>query len=104
MNEPILLHEGAFRLRSGRRCIEARGSAHLRCLPSPGIRFDVEADEPPPVGLNMDSLAVELSGFKTKHVHAYSISGGPRPGSKPRLVRWNGAAASNLYCRSDSKS
>ena len=76
VNEPILLHEGALRLRSGHRCTEASGSAHLRCLPSPGIRFDIEADKPP-VGSNFDSLNVELPGFGTKYVYAYSMRGGP---------------------------
>ena len=98
VNEPIVLHEGAFRLRSGRRCIEARGSAHLRCLPSPGIRFDIEADEPPHVGLNFDSLVVELSGFKTKHVLAYSKGGGPTPRiqASAGAMEWGGGKQSLL--------
>ena len=70
VNEPILLHEGGFRVGLGDRCIDASGSAHLRWLPSPGLEFDIETDEP--VGLDLDSLTVELPGFKTKNVVAYS--------------------------------
>lgn len=77
VNEAILLHDGAFRLRSGRRCIEASGSAHLRCLPSPRIRFDIETDGLG-VELNFDSLNVELPGFTTKHVLPYSMTRGRR--------------------------
>ena len=53
VNEPVLLHEGRFRVRAGDRSIEASGSARLRWLPSPGIEFDIETDEP--VGLDLDS-------------------------------------------------
>ena len=70
VNEPILLHEGRFRVGAGDRCIDASGSAHLRWLPSPGIAFDIETDEP--VGFDLDSLTVELPGFTTKNVVAYS--------------------------------
>ena len=76
VNEPVLLHEGRFRVRSGDQCIEASGSARLRWLPSPGIEFDIEADEP--VGLTLDSLTVELPGFTTTNVGAYSTGA---PGS-----------------------
>ena len=76
VNEPILLHDGRFRVRSGDQCIEASGSARLRWLPSPGIEFDIEADEP--VGLDLDSLTVELPGFTTTNVVAYSTGA---PGS-----------------------
>ena len=76
VNEPVLLHEGRFRVRSGDQCTEASGSARLRWLPSPGIEFDIEADEP--VGLTLDSLTVELPGFTTTNVGAYSTGA---PGS-----------------------
>ncbi len=72
VNEPVRLHEGRFRVRTGDRSIEASGSAHLRWLPSPGIVFDIETDEP--VGLDLDSLTVELPGFATKNVLAYSTA------------------------------
>ena len=67
VNEPILLHEGRFCVRAGDRCIEPSGSAHLRWLPSPGIEFDIETDEPY-AGFDLDSLTVELPGFRTKNV------------------------------------
>ena len=76
VNEPVLLHEGRFRVRSGDQCAKASGSARLRWMPSPGIEFDIEADEP--VGLDLDSLAVELPGFTTTNVVAYSTGA---PGS-----------------------
>ena len=64
VNEPIVLHEGKFRVRSGDHSAEPRGSASLRWLPRPGIEFDIETDEP--VGVDLDSLTVELPGFRTK--------------------------------------
>ena len=67
MNEPVLLHEGRFRVRAGDRCIEASGSAHLRWLPSPGIEFDIETDVPY-AGFDLGSFTVELPGFRTKNV------------------------------------
>ena len=73
VNEPILLHRGRFRLRAGDRCIEPSGSAHLRWLPSPGIAFDIETDEPY-AGFDLDSLTVELPGFRTKNVLARSMN------------------------------
>ena len=76
VNEPVRLHNGRFRVRSGDQCIEASGSARLRWLPSPSIEFDIEADEP--VGLDLDSLIVELPGFTTTNVVAYSTGA---PGS-----------------------
>ena len=69
-NEPILLHKGRVRVRVHDRRVEASGSVHLRWLPSPGIDFDIETDEP--VGLDPDSITVELPGFATKNVFAYS--------------------------------
>lgn len=71
VNEPVLLHEGRFRVQTGDRSIKASGSAHLRWLPSPGIDFDIETDEP--VGLDLDSLTVELPDFATKNVLVYSL-------------------------------
>ena len=82
VNEPVLLHEGRFRVRTGARSIEASGSAHLRWLPSPAIDFDIETDEP--VGLDLDSLTVELPGFATKNVLAYSTGA-------PGLIRASAA-------------
>ena len=73
MNEPILLHEGRFRIRWGDRCVEGSGSAHLRWLPSPGIEFDIEITEPFP-GVDFDSLTVELPGFRTENVLAHSMT------------------------------
>ena len=73
VNEPILLHRGRFRLRAGDRCIEPSGSAHLRWPPSPGIAFDIETDEPY-AGFDLDSLTVELPGFRTKNVLARSMN------------------------------
>ena len=76
VNEPVLLHKGRFRVRSGDRWIEASGSARLRWMPSPGIEFDIEAEEP--VGLDLGSLTVEPPGFTTTNVVAYLTSA---PGS-----------------------
>ena len=73
VNEPILLHEGRFRIRRGDRCVEGSGSAHLRWLPSPGIEFDIEITEPFP-GVDFDSLTVELPGFRTENVLAHSMT------------------------------
>ena len=75
VNEPILLHEGRFRVRAGDHCIEPSGSAHLRWLPSPGIEFDIETDEPY-AGFDLDSLTVELPGFRTKNVVPRSMNRG----------------------------
>ena len=72
VNGPILLHEGRFRVRAGDRCIEPSGSAHLRWLPSPGIAFDIETDVPC-AGFDLDSLTVELPGFRTNKVVAHSM-------------------------------
>ena len=82
VNEPVLLHDGRFRVRSGDQCIKASGSACLRWLPSPGIEFDIETDEP--VGLDLGSLTVELPGFATKNVFAYSTAA-------PGLIRASAA-------------
>ena len=82
VNEPVLLHEGGFRVRSGDQCIEASGSARLRWLPSPGIEFDIETDEP--VGLALESMTVELPGFATKNVFACSTAA-------PGLIRASAA-------------
>ena len=76
VNEPVLLHEGRFLVRSGDRCIEASGLARLRWMPSPGIEFDIGAEEP--FGLDLDSLTVELPSFTTTNVVPYSTSA---PGS-----------------------
>lgn len=38
LNEPILLHEGRFRVQTGDHCSEPRGSAALRWLPRPEAR------------------------------------------------------------------
>ena len=73
VNEPILLHEGRFRVRRGDRCVEGSGSAHLRWLPSPGIEFDIEITEPYP-DVDFDSLTVELPGFRTENVVAHSMT------------------------------
>ena len=73
VNEPILLHEGRFRVRRGDRCVEGSGSAHLRWLPSPGIEFDIEITEPFP-GVDFDSLTVDLPDFRTENVLAHSMT------------------------------
>ena len=74
VNEPILLHEGRFRVRRGDRCVEGSGSAHLRWLPSPGIEFDIEITEPFPGVDFLDSWTVELPGFRTENVVAHSMT------------------------------
>lgn len=73
VNEPILLHQGSFRVGAGDRYIEASGSAHLRWLPSPGVVFDIETAEPCPE-VDPASIAIELRGFTTSNVLSYSIS------------------------------
>ena len=73
VNDPILLHEGRFRVRTGDHCVEPRGSAHLRWLPRPGIEFEIEIQEPH-AGVDFDSLAVELPGFTTHNVVAHSLN------------------------------
>ena len=75
VNEPILLHEGRFRVWAGDHCVEGSGSAHLRWLPSPGIEFDIEITEPFP-GVGFDSLTVELPGFRTEN-ESYRVSRRP---------------------------
>jgi len=72
VNEPILLHEGKFHVRSGDHFAAPRGLASLRWLPRPGIEFDIETDEP--VGIDLDSLTVELAGFRTENVLAHSMN------------------------------
>ena len=89
VNEPILLHEGRFRVRAGDRLVEASGSAHLRWLPSPGIDFDMETDEP--VGLDLDSLTVELQGFTTKNVFAYSTGAPGLIRASAAEMEWGGS-------------
>ena len=88
VNEPVLLHEGRFRVRAGDRCIESSGSAHLRWLPSPGIEFDIETDEP--VGIDLDSLTVELPGFRTKKVVALSTHWGSTPSGRTSIRAYAG--------------
>lgn len=75
VNEPILLHEGRFRVRWGDRCVEGSGSARLRWLPSPGIEFDIDIAEPF-FGRDFDSLTTELPGFRTENVLAHSLTAG----------------------------
>ena len=89
VNEPILLHEGRFRVRAGDRSIEASGSAHLRWLPRPGIEFDIETDES--VGLDLDSVTVELPGFRTKKVVTLSTHWGSTPSGRTRVSAFAGA-------------
>ena len=72
VNEPILLHQGKFHVRSGDHFAAPRGSASLRWLPRPGIEFDIETDEP--VGIDLDSLTVELAGFRTENALAHSMN------------------------------
>ena len=88
---PILLHEGRFRVRAGDRCIEPSGSAHLRWLPSPGIAFDIETDGPY-AGFDLDSLKVELPGFRTKNVVPHSIHLGSTLGIRAfaGAMEWGG--------------
>ena len=74
VNEPVLLHEGRFRVRAGDRCIEPSGSAHLRWLPSPYIEFDIKTDVPH-AGFGLDST-VELPGYSMKKVVALSTHWG----------------------------
>ena len=69
VNEPVLLHEGRFRVRAGDPCIEPSGSAHLRWLPSPGIEFDIETDVPLP--------DIETIAIATSVVVAAYVSGSP---------------------------
>ena len=88
VNETVLLHEGRFRVRAGDRCIESSGSAHLRWLPSPGIEFDIETDEP--VGIDLDSLTVELPGFRTKKVVALSTHWGSTPSGRTSIRAYAG--------------
>ncbi|WP_419166823.1 hypothetical protein [Candidatus Palauibacter sp.] len=73
VNEPILLHEGTFRVRAGDYCVERSGAAHLRWLPSPGIEFDVELREPEDAA-DFDSLTLELPKFRTEGVLVHSMS------------------------------
>ena len=94
VNEPVLLHEGRFRVRSGYQCIEPSGSARLRWLPSRGIEFDIEIDEP--VGLDLDSLTVQLPDFRTKKVVALSTHWGSTPSGRTSIrasaaeMEWGG--------------
>ena len=59
-------------MREGDHCIEPSGSAHLRWLPSPGIEFDIETQEPF-AGFDLASLTVELPGFTRKNVVPLSM-------------------------------
>ena len=77
VNGPILLHQGRFRVRVGDRHIEPSGSACLRWLPRPGIEFVMETDAP--CGFDLDSLKVELPGFRTRKVVALSTHWGSTP-------------------------
>lgn len=94
-NAPVLLHEGRFRVRVGDRCIEPSGSAYLRWLPSPRINFEIETLEPN-AGLRSGSLAVELAGFRTKHVLAHPPSWGSTPSGSTSIrasageMEWGG--------------
>ena len=90
VNEPVLLHEGRFRVRAGDRCIEPSGSAHLRWLPSPGIEFDTETDVPH-AGFGLDST-VELPGFRTKNVVVHSTHLGSTLGIRASVgaMEWGG--------------
>ena len=94
VNGPILLHEGRFRVRSGDRCIAASGSAQLRWLPRPGIEFVMETDAR--CGLDLDSLNVELPGFRTKNVVAFSTHWGSTPSGRTSIrasagqMEWGG--------------
>lgn len=69
VNEPILLHEGRFRLRWGDHFAEEPGSAQLLWLPSPGIEVDIETTH---AGVDLDSVAVELPGFEMENVIVHS--------------------------------
>ena len=88
VNEPVLLHEGRFRVRAGDRSIEASGSAHLRWLPSPGIVFDIETDEP--VGLDLEVLNVDLPHFATKNVRAVSTAAPGLIRASAAEMEWSG--------------
>ena len=88
VNRPILLHEGSFRVRAGDRCVDSSGSAHLRWLPSPEIYFDIETDEP--VGLDFDSLTVELPSFATKDAFVYSSAGPASIRAFAGAMEWGG--------------
>ncbi len=81
-NEPILLYEGRFRVEAGDRCVDAWGSTLPRRLPSPGI----ETDEP--VGLDLDSLTVELPDFTTRNVVAYSTEPPRSIGAFAAAMEW----------------
>ena len=74
VNEPILLHEGRFRVRRGARLAEGPGSARLIWLPSPGIEIDIETT---PSGVDLDSVTVELPGFRTENVFVHSATLAP---------------------------
>lgn len=88
VNGPILLHEGRFRVGAGDRCIDASGWARLRWLPSPGIEFDIEIDEP--VELDLDALTVEPLGFTTKSVVAYSTGAPGSIRAVAAALEWGG--------------
>ncbi len=75
VNEPILLHEGRFRIRQGKRRVEGSGSAWLQWLPSPGIQFDVGT----PAGFtpSLRSVSLELPGFRTENTVPVSMTFAP---------------------------
>jgi len=88
VNGPIPLHDGRFLVRSGDHCNGASGSAHLRWLPTPGIEFVVETDAP--CGFDLDSLTVEVPGFRTKKVVAFSTQWGSKPSGSTRICAFVG--------------
>ena len=88
VNGPIPLHKGGLRVDAGDGCIDASGSAHLRWLPSPGIEFDIETDTP--VGLDLGSLTVELPGFTTRNVVAYSTGAPCSINACVAAMEWGG--------------
>ena len=75
VNEPILLHEGRFRVRRGDRLAEGPGSARLIWLPSPGIEIDIQITAPRS-SVDFD-FRVELPGFRTENPLVHSITMGP---------------------------
>lgn len=83
VNQSVFLYEGEFRVRAGDQCLAASGTAYLQWLPSPGIEVEIETSEP--VGLNPTSLTVELPGFATKNVLAYSTNWGSTPSGQTRI-------------------
>lgn len=94
VNGPIPLHDGRFRVRARDKCVEASGSAQLRWLPRPRIEFVIDTDEP--CGIDLDSLNVELPGFRTKKAVAFSTHPGATPSGSTRIrasvgeMEWGG--------------